>query len=452
MNLRNRLGLAGGSVVLGALLLASLILYPAVDAKLHDQIDASLVRSAVESPKILEQLKQKLTTQKAGPADLTGLVTVGSSSLQFVPAPVSAGPTDAFIPLTDRDADVARLLQQPYLQDATYRGTRYRVYTAPLIQADGALVRIARPLSDATVTLRRLQLLLVALTLGGGLGAAAIARLAAGRVLRPVRELTETIEHVTATQELTARIDASGRDEISRLARSFTAMMAALHESVQAQQRLVADASHELRTPLTSLTTDLDLLAEGRGLTDSQAPELLSAAREQAERLRTLIADLLDLARYGTGQAHTEDLRLDLITVQAIERVAKRAPHLSFETHAEETLVHADPDAIERAIANLLDNAVKWSPPEGRIRVAVADGAVTISDEGPGIPASDIPFVFDRFYRSAGGRSQPGSGLGLAIVRQIAETHGGSVAVLAQKHGTCLQMNLPPVTLPAMST
>lgn len=446
MNLRNRLGLAGGSVVVGALLLVSLILYPAVDSKLHDQIDASLISSAAEAPNVLQRLKQKIGDQQATPADMTGLITVGPTTLQLVQAPVTPGPNDAFIPVTERDAAVAELRQQPYLQDATYRGTRYRVYTAPLGQSDGALVRIARPLSDATVTLHRLQFLLVALTVGGGLGAAVIARLAAGRVLRPVRELTETIEHVTATQELTARIDAPGRDEISRLARSFTVMMAALHESVQAQRRLVADASHELRTPLTSLTTDLDLLAECPGLTDSQAPELVGAAREQAVRLTALVNDLLDLARYGTDQAHTEDLRLDLVAVQATERAAKHARHLSFETHAEETLVHADPDAVERAIINLLDNAVKWSPPEGRIRVTVADGTVTIRDEGPGIPTSDIPFVFDRFYRSAAGRSQPGSGLGLAIVRQIAETHGGSVAVKIQERGACLQLYLPPVS------
>lgn len=445
MNLRNRIALAGGSVVLGALLLASLILYPAVNSKLHDQIEVSLVRSAADAPKILSQVKQKTADLKGGPAGLTGLVTVGGSVLQFVPAPVAQGPTGGFIAVTERDTAVARLWQPPYFQDATYRGTAYRVYTAPMPQIDGVL-RVARPLSDATATLHRLQVLLIVLTLSGGMLAAATARLAAGRVLRPVRELTEAIEHVTATQELTARIDAPGRDEISRLARSFTTMMAALNQSVLAQQRLVADASHELRTPLTSLTTDLDLLADGRGLADPVAPELLGAAREQAERLKALVNDLLDLARYRANQVHTEDLRLDLLAVQETERAARRAPGLDFETDVEEALVHGDPDAIERAIANLLDNAAKWSPPGGRIRVRVAAGQITVSDEGPGIPEADIPYIFDRFYRSAAGRSQPGSGLGLAIVRQIAEAHGGTVTVQPQEHGACLRMSLRPMT------
>jgi two-component system sensor histidine kinase MprB len=445
VNLRNRIALAGGSVVLGALLLASLILYSAVNSNLHDQLEVSLIRSAADAPKILDQAKQK-TSQGSAPAGLTGLMTVGNSVLQFVPAPVAEGATDGFIPVTRRDVDVALQRQQPYFQDAVYQGTAYRVYSTSVPADAGSLVRVARPLSDATGTLHRLQVLLVVLVLGGGLLAAVITRLAAGRVLRPVRELTEVIEHVTATQELTARIDAPGRDEISRLARSFTVMMAALNQSVLAQQRLVADASHELRTPLTSLTTDLDLLAEGRGLADPIAPELVAAARAQAERLKVLVNSLLDLARYAAAaEAHTEDLRLDLLAVQESERAARCAPGLRFETEVEEVLVHGDPDAIERAIANLLDNAVKWSPPGGRIRIHVAAGQITVSDEGPGIPEADIPYIFDRFYRSTAGRSQPGSGLGLAIVRQIAETHGGTITVQPQQHGACLRLSLTPV-------
>jgi two-component system sensor histidine kinase MprB len=107
--------------------------------------------------------------------------------------------------------------------------------------------------------------------------------------------------------------------------------------------------------------------------------------------------------------------------------------------------VHADPDALERAVGNLVDNAVKWSPDGGRITVAVtAGGTVSVGDRGPGIPAADLPFVFDRFYRSPAARSLPGSGLGLAIVRQIAETAGGSVAVEPLSPGVRLRITLPP--------
>jgi two-component system sensor histidine kinase MprB len=109
-------------------------------------------------------------------------------------------------------------------------------------------------------------------------------------------------------------------------------------------------------------------------------------------------------------------------------------------------MVHADPDAVERAIANLVDNAVKWSPDGARVTVGTAaDGTLTVTDEGPGIPAADLPFVFDRFYRSPTARALPGSGLGLSIVRQIAETHGGTVTAESLPAGTRMRMRLPPV-------
>ncbi|HEY7487588.1 MAG TPA: HAMP domain-containing sensor histidine kinase, partial [Streptosporangiaceae bacterium] len=252
---------------------------------------------------------------------------------------------------------------------------------------------------------------------------------------------------VAATQDLTATIEARGRDEIGRLARSFATMMAELDESVQTQRRLVADAAHELRTPLTSLTTNLELLGEGRGLADPQAPGLVADAREQAHELTVLVNDLIDLARYGRTETHTEDVRLDLLARRVVERAADRdGQGPEFRTELAPCLVHADPDALERAVGNLIDNAVKWSPDGGRISVRVEEsGCVSVSDEGPGIPAADLPYVFDRFYRSPTARSLPGSGLGLAIVRQIAETHGGSVSAEPLDRGVRLRMSLPAV-------
>jgi two-component system sensor histidine kinase MprB len=248
---------------------------------------------------------------------------------------------------------------------------------------------------------------------------------------------------VAQTQALSTPIPDGGRDEVGRLARSFGTMMAALDRSVQAQRHLVADASHELRTPLTSLTTNLELLDEEGGTADPQAPALVRAAREQAGELTVLVNDLVELSRQGHVELHTEDTRLDLLAERAVRRAAARATEVRFETALIESPVHADPDAIERAIANLLDNAVKWSPPAGRIRVEVAEGVVAVSDEGPGIAPDDLPHVFDRFYRSPAARALPGSGLGLAIVRQIAETHGGRVSAEPLPRGVTLRLWLP---------
>jgi two-component system sensor histidine kinase MprB len=454
VSLRNRLALAGGLAVLAALLLASLVLYPSLGAKLNEQHDEDLVSAAAQAPEMAKAFKQKSEVADKTPGvapDIpvipTKPVDVGSALLQFLIQPIAVGATDGFTDVSKRDVAVAEGSSPAYFHDAGYGGQRYRIYTAQMTGSPGVLVRTAVPTSVVHSTLNRLAFLLAAIAAGGCVLAAAVGRLAAGRELRPVRQLTETVEHVTATQDLTARLSADGRDEIARLTRSFAAMMAALDESVGAQRRLVADASHELRTPLTSLTTNLELLAEGPGLADPQAPALVADARAQAAELTSLVNDLVDLGRYGGVRVHTEDTRLDLLARRVVERAAARSPRLDFAAELEPCLVQADPDAVERAIGNLVDNAVKWSPDGGRITVATtAAGAVSVSDVGPGIPAADLPFVFDRFYRSPAARSLPGSGLGLAIVRQIAETHGGTVAAEPLPQGVRLRLSLPPTS------
>ncbi|MFI7708752.1 ATP-binding protein [Nonomuraea sp. NPDC049480] len=270
----------------------------------------------------------------------------------------------------------------------------------------------------------------------------------AGRVLRPIGRLTEVVEHVTATRTLTAGgLDGSGRDEVARLARSFTTMTGALNESVPAQRRLVADASHELRTPLTSLITNLELLGEGRGTADPQAPALVHEARAQAGELRVLVNDLVELVRYGDVQIHIEDVRLDLVAERVLARARARAPHVRLLAELAECLVCADPDAVERAAANLVDNAIKWSPPGGEVLVRMdTNGTLSVADQGVGIAPKDLPFVFDRFYRAEAARSLPGSGLGLAIVRQIAEAHDGTVRAEPLRLGVRLVLSLPVAT------
>src|SRR5919201_4976024 len=143
--------------------------------------------------------------------------------------------------------------------------------------------------------------------------------------------------------------------------------------------------------------------------------------------MTTLIAEVVELARGEQFEQQPEDVRLDLVTADAVERTRRNRPGVEFETDFQESLVRGVPSTIERAVANLLDNAAKWSPPGGPVEVGVRDGTVTVRDHGPGIDEEDLPFVFDRFYRARSARGLPGSGLGLAIVRQVAEAHGGEV-------------------------
>ncbi|MEU8176875.1 HAMP domain-containing sensor histidine kinase [Microbispora hainanensis] len=441
MNLRTRLAIAGGSVVAGALVLVSVVLYPAVSANLRGQMDSALIAAAGRAPSVAAAINAKLRDSNGEPGFPAAPLGIGSTQLQIVPAPVRAGPSTEFVDLTARDVAVADGTAGAYFRDATYNGVAYRVYTARLPSAPGTLVRTAIPRSDPAPTLRELAWLLAGSTVAAGLLAALVARLAARRVLRPVHQLTETVELIRTTGDLSIPIPADSRDEIGRLGSAFAAMTAALDESIGAQRRLVADASHELRTPLTSLTVNLELLSENPA--DAQAPLLAAEALGQAGELTTLVNDLVDLARYGQAPFHTEDVRLDLVAERVVARAARRAPRIGFELTCTPTLVHGDPDALERAVANLVDNAVKWSPPDGRIRISVETGTVEVEDTGPGIPDSDLAFVFDRFYRSPAARAHPGSGLGLAIVRQVAEAHGGTAEAVPCRSGALLRLTLP---------
>jgi signal transduction histidine kinase len=434
MRLRTRVAIAVGAVVFCALAIVAAVVYPAVGANLRGKTDDTLVQVAKQAPAIARRLKQAGTIGQ--------LVPFGSSQLQLVPD-AAVGPTTGFVAITDRDVQVAGGKDKPYFQDEAYRGVTYRIYTMQFPDNPGTLVRVALPVSDAASTQTALGWLLVVLVPAGAIGAAVVARLAAGRVLRPVGRLTETVERIRATGDLSAPIETPGQDEISRLGQAFAAMTAALDESVGAQRRLVADASHELRTPLTSLITNLELLAERPD--DPSAPALAAAALAEAGELRVLVNDLVELARDGQASFHIEDVRLDLVAERVAARAAIRAPGLGYELDCCPTLVRGDPDALERAIGNLVDNALKWSPPDGRIRISAAGGTVEVSDDGPGIPPGDLPYIFDRFYRSAKARALPGSGLGLAIVRRIADMHGGTVEAIPLQQGVTFRLSVPEI-------
>jgi signal transduction histidine kinase len=271
-------------------------------------------------------------------------------------------------------------------------------------------------------------LLLLLLTLGGALAAGLLGRLAANAVLRPVQALAGTVREVSATRDLNRRIPVSGRDELASLAADFNTMLAALDESQQAQQQLIADASHELRTPLTAHRANIELLARP-DLPVERRQRVLGAAVRGIEELSTLVGDLIQAARDRRSVDAREPLALDELVAAAVERAQHRAPRLRFESRLEPYRLVGARSRLERAIDNVLDNAIKWSPPGGTIEVRLLNGTLAARDHGPGIPEADLPHVFDRFYRAAAARALPGSGLGLAIVKQTVDDHGGSVTV-----------------------
>lgn len=318
---------------------------------------------------------------------------------------------------------------------------------------DGSTIVIAQLLSPTGEVLERLAWVLFIVG-AFGVVLAAGAGMAVGRTgLRPIARLTAAAERVARTDDLTP-IPVSGDDELARLTESFNMMLRALGESRERQSRLVADAGHELRTPLTSLRTNMELLiASGRpgapSIPEEDMAELRSDVVAQIQELSTLVGDLVDLAREDTPETIFERVDLADAVARSLERARRRRNEIDFEATLEPWFVYGDQAGLSRAVLNVLDNAAKWSPTGGEVRVAMkklGDGLLelTVDDAGPGIPEEDRELVFERFYRSTASRSMPGSGLGLAIVRQVVIKHGGTIGVeVSGRGGALIRIVLP---------
>lgn len=436
MTLRRRLVVLTAAAVAAAVALASAGAWVIARGQLRAQVDDAL-QAAVPRVETAGPGEDVLV-----PADEPGLPR--EHVQLFVPADplgqpspyvqgvlpdgsVLAGPRGRRLPVDDEVRAVAAGEREAYFRDANVDGTHVRMLVTR--GALGDALQLARPLTEVDRTLNRLALLLGGVGLGGILVAAGLGLLVARATLRPVRRLTETAEHVASTQDLSRRLEADpDGDELERLGASFNAMLAALERSRDAQRQLVADASHELRTPLTSVRTNIELLARARDLPAADRQRALESAREQLADLSVLVGDLVDAARDGPVPAEeVEELRLDVLVEEAVAAARRHAPDRELRVEAEPCLVRGSRVRLHRAVANLLDNALKWSPPDEAVDVCVRDGLVTVRDRGPGFAADDLPHVFDRFYRAPSARGLPGSGLGLAIVRQAAEAHGGAV-------------------------
>ncbi len=447
MSFRVRLTLVAAAAVALAVLAASGTVWFVVRDTLYTQVDNRLKTGAQEITRG-PQIQIEQTPDGRRYIELTRDILGSGGYIQIVSSDGSALRTfeeTQALPVGQRALATAQSGRGTFFSDSKVGGTDVRVFTAPGTDQRGRsyAIQVAQSLTDVHRTLDRVTLFLILIAAGGIGIAAALGLLVSRAALAPVRRLTEASEKVAHTRDLSERIDAGGRDELSRLAASFNSMLGALEESTRAQRQLVADASHELRTPLTSLRTNIEVLATERKLPPGERQRLLSDVVEQLGEMTTLISELIELARGEQSPENLEDVRLDLLAADAVERTRRNRPGIEFKTDLSESLVHGVPRTIERAVANLLDNAAKWSPPGGEVEVEVRNGEVTVRDHGPGIAEDDLPYVFDRFYRASSARGLPGSGLGLAIVRQVAEAHGGQVvAERANGGGTIMRLRL----------
>ena len=477
MSFRRRITLVSAAAVAIAVVLASLLVYVLTSQQLHSQIDSQLRNRGHEAGRVLRFLNEQRGAvpgaRERGPLGLTPLGDLGAAGGgsgnpfgRLGPNPDQVRGYQQVVGSTGRiiarsapslslpvDAATRRLATsggKAVFRDAHVKGIHLRILAEPL--DSGRAVQLAQPLTEVDSLLGRLRLILALLDVGGIALAALLGRLVAGAAMQPLRHLTEATEHVALTQDLSGRIEPSGEDEIGRLASSFNAMldalersMNALDASVDAQRQLVADASHELRTPVTSLRTNIEILQhQGQRMSPDEHRRLLGDVVEQIEELTLLVNDLIDLARGEEPRVDTEEVRLDMLVEEVVERTRRRAPATPLQTQLEPTIVTCVPARLERAVGNLIDNAVKYSPPGEPVDIHLGSQELTVRDRGPGISAEDMPHIFDRFYRGAEARGRPGSGLGLAIVRQVAGQQGGSIVALpAPGGGTLMRLRLP---------
>jgi two-component system, OmpR family, sensor histidine kinase MprB len=438
VSFRARLTLVAAAAVALAVVVASVVVYVVVRSELRGTVDTGLRATADE---VSHEPPQHLGRSAPPAPDIGGpggyVQIVRSDGKRFRPPQEQVA-----LPAGKREIRIAKTGGGSYFRDVNVGGTDLRILTVPYA-APGYAIQVARSLREVNHVLGRLTIFLLIIDAGGIAIAAALGLMVSRAALAPLRRLSTATDKVAATGDLSERIDVRGHDELSKLAGRFNTMLGALEESTRAQRQLVADASHELRTPITSLRTNIEVLARERALPPGERRRLLHDVVEQLGEMTNLISELIELARGQQQQLETEDVRLDLVATEAVERARRNRPGVFFKTDVDETTVRGVPATIERAVANLLDNAAKWSPPNGMVEVVVRDGRVVVRDHGPGIDEEDLPYVFDRFYRARKARGLPGSGLGLAIVRQVAEAHGGRVvAERAEGGGTRMTLQL----------
>ncbi|HKP19903.1 MAG TPA: HAMP domain-containing sensor histidine kinase [Thermoleophilaceae bacterium] len=437
MSLRTRIAAAAAIAVALVVVIAAVAIYLGVRAELRGEVDSSLrdrasaltVRGGDRPPPRDEPdgggagrpggAFPILPPERFGGPEGVAQLVLPSGQAVRPPRARDHLPVDA-----DTRA-VARTGSGEFLKDETVSGTHLRVLTRG-VGSRGA-IQVARPLDEVDRQLERVLLVLVLVGAAGVAVGAALAAVVARTALAPIDRFTRRTEEIAGDPDPSHRIEVTSKDELGRLARSFNTTLDSLERSVEAQRQLVADASHELRTPIASLRANIQTLEHAERLPAAELESLRADIVAELDELTALVADIVELARGAKPGESEDEVRLDEIVESVAHRARARANGIAIDVSTEPTVVRGEPDRIQRAVSNLVDNALKWSPGDGRVEIDLAGGSLSVRDHGPGFKEADLPYVFDRFYRADNARSLPGSGLGLAIVRQAAEAHGGEV-------------------------
>jgi two-component system sensor histidine kinase MprB len=453
VTLRHRIAAVAGLAVAVTVVIAAAAIFVAVSAQLHQQIDDALRARAHE---LTDRDQDGLCGPSADnehafaePTDRDDAAFGGAEGYaQLVCADGTIrrpeGATTG-LPASAQALAIARAGTGEALSSTRVKNTHLRVLTRALPSGSGAL-QVARPLTEVDHSLRKILVVLAIVAAAGIALAAGLGALVARAALAPIGRFTRRTEEIAGNPDPVERIEARGNDELARLARSFNATLDALEHSVEAQRHLVADASHELRTPLASLRANIQTIEDADRLPENERAALRADILSEIDELTALVGDVVELARGSKPGRTLDDVRVDRIVHALVQRAEGRGGvDVRFHADLEPTVIRGEPDRVNRAVSNLIDNAVRWSPPGGTVELSLHDGLLTVRDHGPGFAPADLPHVFERFYRAADSRGLPGSGLGLAIVRQAAEAHGGSVeAANAPGGGGLIRVRFAP--------
>jgi two-component system, OmpR family, sensor histidine kinase MprB len=434
VTLRWRIALILAVVALGVAASASVVAFVSTSSQLRSGIDETL-RSRAAAVNTAESQSGGRGGRGRGDGDADGhdgggCPTAGSfqpaSGAQLVSADgtvascIDGGPT---LPFTA--ADLAQRSGTVELRTVSIDGEEYRLLTTPWFA--GGTLQVARSVSESDQLLGRLRWQLIGLVAAAVAIAAALGWAVATRLVRPIVRLRDTTHRIAGTLDLSTPIDVKGPGEVGSLAVSFSTMVAEVHRSQEQQRRLVSDASHEMRTPLTSLRGNVELLGRIEELPATERREVIDDVLEDIEELTSLLAELVELASDLAAAEPDERVALGDLARTVATRLERRSDRSMTVVEHDPVEIIARPRQLERAISNLVDNAVKYSEAGTPIVVRIDQLTVTVADRGRGIPPEDTERIFERFHRAVDVRTKPGSGLGLSIVHEIVRSHGGTV-------------------------
>jgi two-component system sensor histidine kinase MprB len=430
MNLRTRFALIAGALVFVLATVMSVGAYRIASAQLENQVQTSLEQRISRILNIMDRPNFSWNDSFGpGPVNQAIMQTEVDAITQVVLPNGQILGRREYPQLPIESADKALSFGGDRVNESSTIIEGHTFRTMTVLANDGSLIQVAKDtqiLIDARNGMRTWFPLFAALAV---MVSAVIGWLFAGRVSKPIEDLALAANDIAQTQDLERRIKVSGSDEVARLSTSFNTMLTALNKSMNRQRQLVQDASHELRTPLTSLRANSELL-ERASVSDADRAAILADMRAEIDELTALSTELSALAIDQKAAESPIDTDLAVIADEIATRAARRGGAAVSVHVTDDVMVQARPHQLERAISNLVDNAIKFSGGSSEVEIHVGAKRVEVRDHGPGISDEDKPHVFDRFYRATATRSMPGSGLGLSIVSQFAEDHNASAYVL----------------------